>query len=167
MNERAIREAMRPLVIKMEDDVKLTNAERAELRVLGRELRLAQEAREIGAAADREHGDSSSPTTNGSEERAMLDYLRTGRAPAELRAAGEATGTAGGYLVPPGWWQRLQVALKSFGGMEQDYQPLPTNTGAPMQWATNNPTGVVGSLLAENTTVPTQDYVFRSFAVTT
>ena len=40
-------------------------------------------------------------------------------------------GSAGGYLVPPGWWQRLQVALKAYGGVANDFEQLETDTGQP------------------------------------
>lgn len=87
-------------------------------------------------------------------------YLKRGTVTPELRAAGEATNSAGGYLVPPGWWQRLQVALKAYGGTANDFTPLETESGQSMQWATVNPTTIVGTLLSENTQVGTQDYTF-------
>ena len=77
-----------------------------------------------------------------------------------MRAAGEASGSAGGYLVPPGWWQRLQVALKAYGGVAADFQQLPTDTGQPMQWATVNPTTTVGTLIRRTLRFPNVDYIF-------
>lgn len=93
-------------------------------------------------------------------ERDFSAFLRRGTVTPELRAAGEATNSAGGYLVPPGWWQRLQVALKAFGGTANDFTPIETESGQPMQWATVDPTSIVGSLLGENTQVSPQDYTF-------
>lgn len=72
---------------------------------------------------------------------------------------GSAVGTAG-YLVPPGFWQRLQVALKAFGGVANDFQQLNTESGQPLQWATTNPTSVIGSLLSEGAQVTTVGYDF-------
>lgn len=94
------------------------------------------------------------------ESRAFSNYVRFGTRAPELRAAGEASGSAGGYLVPPGWWQRLQVAKKAYGGTAADFQQLETDTGQPMNWATNNPTAIVGSLVSENAQVSAVDYTF-------
>lgn len=94
------------------------------------------------------------------ESRAFTDYLRTGRVATELRAAGELTGSAGGYLVPPGWWQRLQVARKAFGGTAADFELMETDTGQSMLWASNDPTDIVGTLIAENTQITDVDYTF-------
>ena len=93
-------------------------------------------------------------------ERDFSAYLKRGLITPELRAAGEAAGSAGGFLVPPGWWQRLQVALKAFGGTANDYEPVETESGQPMQWATVDPTTTVGTLIGENTTIADVDYVF-------
>ncbi len=106
------------------------------------------------------------PETRGSsnqtaEDRAFSDYLRTGRAGDELRAAqAEATGGTGGYLVAPGFWNELSVALKMFGGMSQFYQQHDTDTGNPTPWPSNDPVNTVGSYITENAQVQDQDYVF-------
>jgi HK97 family phage major capsid protein len=102
----------------------------------------------------------SSSADNSPESRAFTNYLRTGAITPEMRAAGEASGSAGGYLVPPGWWQRLQVALKAYGGTSADFQQIETDTGQSMVWATNDPTSTVATLLAENTQVSNVDYTF-------
>lgn len=115
---------------------------------------------DLSAAAAAGHGVPSIPSAEG---RAFSRYLLEGiRSPElrESRAAGEGTNSAGGYLVPPGWWQRLQIALKAYGGIANDFELLETDTGQPMQWATNDPTGVIGSLIAENTQISDVDYVF-------
>jgi HK97 family phage major capsid protein len=79
-------------------------------------------------------------------------YLKRGVQTSELRAAGEAAGSSGGYLVPPGWWQRLQVAMKAFGGTAEDFEQLETESGQPMQWATVDPTTTVGQLVGSTNT---------------
>lgn len=99
------------------------------------------------------------------ESRAVTEYLRTGRIPqgfgsTEFRAAGEGSTSAGGALVAPAWWQRLQVALLAYGGTANDFQQLETETGANQNWATNDPTQVKAVQIAENTQVGAQDYAF-------
>lgn len=69
-------------------------------------------------------------------------------------------GGQGGYLVPPGFWHRLQIALKAYGGVYRLFEQVDTDTGAPMDWATNNPTAVVAQQLTENTQVTPQDLAF-------
>jgi HK97 family phage major capsid protein len=113
------------------------------------------------AAAGVWTGDGSSGRDDTPEARNFTAYLRTGAIAPEMRAAGEgAPGTAGGYLVPPGWWQRLQVALKAYGGTAADFQQLPTDTGQPMLWATTDPTTTVAVQIAEGAQVSDVYYVF-------
>lgn len=113
------------------------------------------------------------PEVNADEARAkaLTAFYRTGNLAPELReyvstdatefrAASEGTNSAGGYLVPPGFWQRLQVALKAFGGTSNYFEQMETESGQPLQWATTNPTAILGTLLSENTQVGTQDYTF-------
>lgn len=69
-------------------------------------------------------------------------------------------GSQGGYLVPPGFWHRLQIALKAFGGAYSLFEQVNTATGEPMDWATTDPTGIVAYQLAENTVVTPQDVSF-------
>jgi HK97 family phage major capsid protein len=92
------------------------------------------------------------------EERAFDRYMRFGEKSPELRttygsAQGEAgfqaSGTSGGYLVPQGFWDRLQIALKEYGGFGQYYQQVPTPTGQQMDWPTVNPTGITGGIIGE------------------
>lgn len=69
-------------------------------------------------------------------------------------------GSQGGYLVPPGFWHRLQIALKAYGGVYRLFTQVDTDTGAPMDWATNDPTAIVAQQLNENTLVTPQDVTF-------
>lgn len=159
-----------PLIKKIERGQRLSNAERRELEVI--HLRVAELNDEIGAfvdarlVAERSSAEMGGIPSSGSEDtsaesRAFTEYLRRGTRAPELRAAGEGTGSAGGYLVPPGWWQRLQVALKAYGGVSNDFELVESDTGQSMLWATNNPTGVVANLVAENTQISNADvYTF-------
>lgn len=69
-------------------------------------------------------------------------------------------GSAGGYLVPPGFWHNLQIALKAYGGVYSHFRQVSTDTGAPMSWPTTDPTTLVAQLLTENTQVVPQDVSF-------
>jgi HK97 family phage major capsid protein len=69
----------------------------------------------------------------------------------DLRAAGVGTSTAGGYTVPPGFRANIIQTLKTFGGMLQVAEVINTDTGANLQWPTNDDTANVGAILAENT----------------
>lgn len=69
-------------------------------------------------------------------------------------------GGAGGYLVPPGFWHRLQIALKAYGGVYRLFEQMDTDTGQPLDWATHDPTSVVAQQLNENTQVTPQDLTF-------
>jgi HK97 family phage major capsid protein len=77
---------------------------------------------------------------------------------ADIRnAAGVGTGSAGGYTVPPLFRDRFVETMKWYGPMLQEAEVITTNTGANLQWPTNDDTGNVGAILAENTQVSEQD----------
>lgn len=196
-------EGMKAIMEKIDRGERLSVEERKDfdarnLRIteLDIDLRTAREAEDLAAKMRSEVNAPAPQLINPVEarDRAFTYFLRTGD-DRELRA-GATTGvplapgtvapnypaslsaTTGGptagYLIPPGWWQRLQVALKAYGGIARDFQQLQTESGQPMQWATVNPTSVVGQLVgsgssttpgggsgsAELGQVGTQDYTF-------
>jgi HK97 family phage major capsid protein len=166
---KTLLDASQPTIEKLQRGERLSVEERTALdeqhkRIaeLNAEVRTYEEARALSEAASASVGSTPAPETDAAEarERDFSAFLKRGTVTPELRAAGEASGSAGGYLVPPGWWQRLQVALKAYGGIARDFEQIETESGQPMQWATVNPTAVIGTLLAENTQVSTQDYTF-------
>jgi HK97 family phage major capsid protein len=77
-----------------------------------------------------------------------------------IRAAGVGTGSAGGYTVPPEFRNKLIETLKYFSGMRQNAEIITTDTGASLPWMTNNDTGNVGVILAENTAMAELDLTF-------
>lgn len=87
------------------------------------------------------------------EQRATLDANA-------LQTAGAGVTTAGGYLIPQGFWHNLQIALKAYGGLFSLVNTIPTDSGNPMPWPTNDPTNIVGSYITEGNQVGFQDYVF-------
>ncbi|MEV5184250.1 phage major capsid protein [Streptomyces werraensis] len=90
-----------------------------------------------------------------SEERTVL---RTGWVDGkELRAQGVATGAAGGYVVPPAFRAKMVETMKFYGAMRQVSEVITTESGQTLPWPTNDDTGNVGAILAENTQVTEQD----------
>jgi HK97 family phage major capsid protein len=96
--------------------------------------------------------------------KAFSNYLRTGEtrdltpvydvrsdgpgfssAPNDSVVQAGATGNYGGYLVAPEFWKNLQVALRAYGGLQNDFRQIKTDTGAPMPWPTVDPTNVTAS----------------------
>lgn len=75
-------------------------------------------------------------------------------------AAGVGVTTAGGYLVPQGFRETLIEKMKAYGAVQQVATILNTDTGNALPWPTNDDTGNVGALLAENTAATEQDFVF-------
>jgi HK97 family phage major capsid protein len=85
-------------------------------------------------------------------ERAFEAFLRTGVANAditELRAQGAGTGSAGGYMVPPGFRQKLVEVQKAFGGLAPEVDGFSTDNGAPVQYPSVDDTANVGQITAE------------------
>lgn len=72
-------------------------------------------------------------------------------------AQGVGTGSAGGYVVPPEFRDRMVEVMKYFGPMLQVAEIIETNTGANLPWPTADDTGNVGAILAENTAMTEQD----------
>lgn len=84
---------------------------------------------------------------------------------AESRDLGVTTPSAGGYLVPPGYRAVMTETMKAFGGLINFANVITTSTGNPLQWPTNDDTGNIGAILAENTVIPTQDVVIGTRAI--
>ena len=80
-------------------------------------------------------------------------------------AAGVGSGAAGGYAVPPEFRDKFIETQKWYGPMLQEAEVIYTDTGAQLPWPTNDDTGNVGAILAENTQVTEQDVVFGQAAL--
>ena len=75
-------------------------------------------------------------------------------------ALGVGTGSAGGDIVPQGFYDRLIDAQKYYGGMLEAGFVFDTATGNAMPVPTDNDTSNAGAILGENTQVSTQDITF-------
>ena len=80
-------------------------------------------------------------------------------------AAAVGTGGAGGYTVPAAFRDKFVEVQKQFGTMLREAEVIETDTGANLPWPTNDDTGNVGAILAENTAVTEQDFTFGTAAL--
>jgi len=73
----------------------------------------------------------------------------------ENRASPQGVGVPadGGFLVPPGYRAVMTEALKAYGGLISYANVISTSTGNNLQWPSNDDTGNVGAILAENTAI--------------
>lgn len=82
--------------------------------------------------------------------------------PSEVRALAAGTDAAGGYTVPEGFANRIEVALSAFGGLLSVAQSWNTATGNDIPYPSTNDTANKGARLAENTQAGPQDVAFTS-----
>ncbi len=114
------------------------------------------------------------PDTDGESEleRAFTNYLRTGMPNMDItglrvtNAQGEGTGAGGGYLVPPGFRQKIVERMVAFGGFGAEAEQLNTSTGQNLEYPTLDDTGNVGGITAESAAVTSgADLVFGTVAL--
>jgi HK97 family phage major capsid protein len=105
-------------------------------------------------------------------DRAFANYLRTGIANQDIaglrvtNAQGEGSTTAGGYLVPSGFRQKLVEVRKSFGGFAAETDSFDTGDGAPIEYPTIDDTANVGDITAESAAITSgNDLVFGTVTV--
>jgi HK97 family phage major capsid protein len=92
--------------------------------------------------------------------------LRTGWVEnTEVRALGTGTQAAGGYTVPPEFWNRIVEQIQFVAPMRQYAQVITTDTGASLPWLTANETAVEGRIIGENTAVTETDTTFGQATV--
>lgn len=85
-------------------------------------------------------------------ERSFETFLRTGVPNAdiaELRAQGTGD-SAGGYMIPPQFRQKLVDVQKAFGGLAPEVETITTETGATLEYPTNDDTANQGAITAEH-----------------
>lgn len=80
--------------------------------------------------------------------------------PGSVKAAQTLTTSGGGYLIPQGFSDQLEEALKWYGGILGEVGEFTTETGNPMPWPTENDTANKGRILGVNTQVTETDLVF-------
>lgn len=102
-------------------------------------------------------------------ELAFENYLRTGMPNMDIsglrvtNAQGEGTSAGGGYMVPPGFRQKLVEAQKAYGGLAAEVDSFTTETGNPLEYPTNDDTANEGDITAESAAIASgADLVFGS-----
>lgn len=89
-------------------------------------------------------------------DKAFNAYLRTGQPNADIAGLavrneqGVGTSASGGYMVPPGFRQKLVEVRQDFGGFAPHADGFATETGNPVEYPTLDDTDNQGSITAEN-----------------
>lgn len=105
-------------------------------------------------------------------DRAFEAYLRTGQPNQDISglrvqmAQSEGGSAAGGYLVPQGFRDKLVEVRKSFGGFGPEAETINTDTGAPLEYPSNDDTANTGDITAESAAISSgNDLVFGTVAL--
>lgn len=105
-------------------------------------------------------------------EKAYENYLRTGVPNADIsalrvtNAQGEGTGAGGGYMVPPGFRQKIVERMVAFGGLAAEAESFSTTTGNSIEYPTLDDTANQGDITAESAAVANgADLVFGTVAL--
>lgn len=158
MTVEELLEAMKVL-IEQAGDEPLDDDEAARYEELEKELAVARRDQEIRS---RQHAyltpvppaavHVAAARADDTLERAFDHYMRTGRENqdlAELRAQSVGTDSAGGYLVPPGFRDKLTERMKDFGGVANVVETITTSDGRPLEWPFIDDTANEGEIAAE------------------
>jgi len=105
------------------------------------------------------------PKIDNGLERAFENYLRTGRPNADIAGLRVSEGTysnvgqadspntAGGFMVPPGFREKLVEVQKAFGGVAADADTFSTDNGASLTYPSLDDTANQGQITAEGAAV--------------
>jgi HK97 family phage major capsid protein len=180
-NDRGLTSAEQEKFHKLEADYSATEAIlKAENRVeeIERDLRGVPADRIIAIMGDDVYGQEAEKQNKKLHNQAFSKYLRHGMEglsseeknffrmtfrslqPSSIQNAQTLTTTGGGYLIPQGFSDQLEEALKWFGGILGQVGEFTTETGNPLPWPTENDTANKGRILAVNTQVTETDLVF-------
>lgn len=135
----------------------LTDEEAARYEELERELRKAEKDQELRARQKayltpvrglRTDGDRSKDKD--AENRAFNRWIRSLGSEVETRTLSRGTDTAGGYLVPDEWRDKLVECMRSFGGFINEAEQVNTSHGRTMYWPTIDDGTNEGAIVAES-----------------
>lgn len=96
------------------------------------------------------------------EESAILQQRYRRDNDQSVNMALTVTTTGGGYLVPTGFSDKLEEALKFYGGIASTAEIFETESGAPLPYPTANDTATMASLIGINTQVSETDPGFNN-----
>jgi HK97 family phage major capsid protein len=153
-----------------DDQVERYEQLEADLAVVQRDvqIRSRQQAYQTPTRTDL-HVHVGTGSTDDTLERAFDSYLRTGMANqdmTDLRAQQVGTDSEGGYLVPPGFRDKLVEVRKAFGGIAEIADGFSTSSGQVLEFPSLNDTASVGGITAEEAAfVDGTDLVFGTVAM--
>jgi HK97 family phage major capsid protein len=143
---------------------------------LDAELRAAKIAEHMNAPAPTlgvPQGETVKRDGSSEYEQSFKAYLRRGlngvaheqrdnfeRGHIESRDMGEASNSAGGYLVPPGFLAKITEVLKWYGGVRLVANTVETTSGQSLVWPVNDDTANAATIIGENTQVGETDLAF-------
>ncbi len=132
----------------------LTDEEQARFKDLDKQIRAKQATAEMQkraatyAAPTNTRLMAVTPKAEDAEVRAFESYVRNGDV-AEYRAQSKGTDSAGGYLVPDVWRDKLVERQKAYGGFLANVERINTNGGEKILWPTLDDTANAGVITAE------------------
>lgn len=95
------------------------------------------------------HTEDRSRKDKDEENRAFSRWVRSLGAE-EIRTLSRGTDTAGGYLVPDEWRDKLVECMRSFGGFINETEQIQTSHGRSMYWPTIDDGTNAGAIVAES-----------------
>lgn len=97
------------------------------------------------------------------EAELRFDSALRGADAVELRAQSEGIGSAGGFLVPTGFRNKIVEKRLAYGGFQTVAENISTSSGEPLEWLTNDDTSNTGEIVAEGGTFASgADLVFAT-----
>lgn len=84
------------------------------------------------------------------EQRQVLSGRTVADLPQEVRAQSAISGPGGAYTIPTGFANKIDVALKAFGGMIDEADTIPTEMGNDFPYPSINDTSNTGEVSQEN-----------------
>lgn len=163
-------------IIDGSDGRDLTDEEVSRYEDLERNLAVARRSHEVRArqtayqtpVRDDLHVHVGTVRQDDTLERAFNHYLRTGQANqdiVELRAQ-STTDAAGGYMVPPGFRQKLVDVQKAYGGLAAEVDNFTTDSGNTLEYPSLDDTANSGAITDEAAAITSgADLVFGTVAL--
>lgn len=177
MDVDQILEELKAIIEKAEGR-SLTDEEVENYEKLEAQLAVAQRSQQIRARQNayqtvgNVHVHVAPPKADDGLERAYDAYLRTGQPNADIsglrvtNAQGEGTSAGGGYMVPPGFRDKLVERMKAYGGLAAEVDSFSTTTGNNIEYPTLDDTANSGGITAESAAVTSgADLVFGNVAL--
>lgn len=163
-------EALKALIAQAETEGRdLTDEEAERAADLNNKIEAARKVAEIRSASDEllkpvrtDLHIFAGAAGNDEVEQRYDTALRSGNM-MEIRAQSEGIGSAGGYLVPSTFRNKIVEKRLAFGGFQTVAETITTSKGEPMEWVTVDDTANLGVIVAEGGAIPTSggaDLVF-------